>query len=638
MTEIVTERLGFGWGWDEGEDGWKDGVDKNFRMSDVYHGMSVISDALTAPPGSPADGDIYIPAATATGAWATHEGKVAAYQDGTWYFYNAVRGLRSEFQNHGDFRSYNGTVWVSDGVLGGIADLEIFSNIEGSTAVPSGNNLTDLLDAILGNTEGAVIARGTEWTSFAPSGAGQVLVSQTGTATPLAWEDLNIGHLAEIGSKKLVGNYDTVTGPPDTIVVGTHLTLTNDGSLNVTGVAPSASPVFTGSIDASAVTHFTVPTPTTSTDVVNKAYADALATGMRPRPTADWGATSALEANTYSNGTSGIGATLTGNSNGALAVDGGAPTLNQIVLVTAEVTSAHNGLYVQTQLGDGSHPYILTRHDDMNTTTDFVGTFLSVANNGANGNSLWRCDNIAAPVMGTDPITFTEMNKATDLHQGNLVVITGNTISVAPTINAGFVLANTGSVSGAASAVAVTGLFDQSFGTTVGGVIQRGVSAWAILSPGTAGQVLKAGGTGTVDSWANELWNGPSISSLGTGISGGSGTLSAYSQITQNPTAGSTITITGTALINDAILNLPAGGTVTVAASPTAFMPVRLHIHQNGSTACAVVLNTGFVFAVSGAPTSYTVSAGLGSVDMLGLLPPDTSHYRVGAIGQGWTV
>lgn len=114
MTEIVAARLGFGWGWDEGEDGWKPGVDQNFRMSDVYHGLTVTSDALTAPPGSPADGDIYIPKATATGAWATHEGKIAAYQDGAWYFYLVIEGLRALFVNHGDFRVYDGSTWGTE--------------------------------------------------------------------------------------------------------------------------------------------------------------------------------------------------------------------------------------------------------------------------------------------------------------------------------------------------------------------------------------------------------------------------------------------------------------------------------------------------------------------------------------------
>lgn len=114
MTEIVAARLGFGWGWDEGEDGWKPGVDQNFRMSDTYTGLTVIDDTLTAPPGSPANGDIYLVKATATGAWATHDAKIAAYQNGVWYFYSVVKGLRGLFVNHGDFRVYDGSAWGTE--------------------------------------------------------------------------------------------------------------------------------------------------------------------------------------------------------------------------------------------------------------------------------------------------------------------------------------------------------------------------------------------------------------------------------------------------------------------------------------------------------------------------------------------
>jgi hypothetical protein len=75
--------------------------------------------------------------------------------------------------------------------------------------------------------------------------------------------------------------------------------------------------------------------------------------------------TAALAANTYANGSSGVGATLTGNSNGALAAqDGVTLVATERLLVANEATGSHNGIYVVTQVGDGSHPYILTRATD----------------------------------------------------------------------------------------------------------------------------------------------------------------------------------------------------------------------------------------------------------------------------------
>ncbi len=47
----------------------------------------ILSATLLAPPASPAEGDAYIPAATATGQWAGHENDVAVFRDGAWNFH-----------------------------------------------------------------------------------------------------------------------------------------------------------------------------------------------------------------------------------------------------------------------------------------------------------------------------------------------------------------------------------------------------------------------------------------------------------------------------------------------------------------------------------------------------------------------
>lgn len=46
----------------------------------------------TAPPATPANGDVYIPTATATGDWAGHEDELAIYYDG-WTFVDPVSGM-----------------------------------------------------------------------------------------------------------------------------------------------------------------------------------------------------------------------------------------------------------------------------------------------------------------------------------------------------------------------------------------------------------------------------------------------------------------------------------------------------------------------------------------------------------------
>jgi len=54
----------------------------------------VLSLTLTDPPGSPTEGDLYIPAATATAEWAGHEDEFALFTNGAWQFRTDAAGYR----------------------------------------------------------------------------------------------------------------------------------------------------------------------------------------------------------------------------------------------------------------------------------------------------------------------------------------------------------------------------------------------------------------------------------------------------------------------------------------------------------------------------------------------------------------
>lgn len=54
--------------------------------------LSVLDRTLTAPPGSPVDGERHLVASGATGAWAGKDYNIAAYQDGAWAFYTPREG------------------------------------------------------------------------------------------------------------------------------------------------------------------------------------------------------------------------------------------------------------------------------------------------------------------------------------------------------------------------------------------------------------------------------------------------------------------------------------------------------------------------------------------------------------------
>lgn len=81
----------------------------------------IISQAVTAQPGSPTDGDTYIIASTHTGAqWASFSPKdLAIYRDGTWYAFAPVEGLVVNVA--GSLYKYDSSAWTATG--GGSGDV-----------------------------------------------------------------------------------------------------------------------------------------------------------------------------------------------------------------------------------------------------------------------------------------------------------------------------------------------------------------------------------------------------------------------------------------------------------------------------------------------------------------------------------
>lgn len=79
---------------------------------EVFSGDNPILDKdLTGPPGSPADGDKYIPAATATGDWAGLEDKHVAYHSGDdeWRSITPWSGLVIAIEDQNDVVMYTST-------------------------------------------------------------------------------------------------------------------------------------------------------------------------------------------------------------------------------------------------------------------------------------------------------------------------------------------------------------------------------------------------------------------------------------------------------------------------------------------------------------------------------------------------
>jgi hypothetical protein len=78
--------------WQQNQDQPHVTVNTALRVLDCLVQLRVLDRDLTAPPGSPADGDCYIPASGSTGDWVGHEDDVAMFIGTAWEFRTPLDG------------------------------------------------------------------------------------------------------------------------------------------------------------------------------------------------------------------------------------------------------------------------------------------------------------------------------------------------------------------------------------------------------------------------------------------------------------------------------------------------------------------------------------------------------------------
>src|SRR5712691_1817284 len=82
------------------------------RSLDALVQLAVLDRDLASPPGSPANGQRWIVAASPTGAWAGHAKQIAAWQDSSWRFYVPQVGWLAYVVDEGALLAWNGSAWV----------------------------------------------------------------------------------------------------------------------------------------------------------------------------------------------------------------------------------------------------------------------------------------------------------------------------------------------------------------------------------------------------------------------------------------------------------------------------------------------------------------------------------------------
>lgn len=126
MTAQTLPNVGIKSGYIDDEVGWGPDMNANLRMLDAVLQLRVVDKDLSAPPGSPVAGSVYIVGPTPSGAWAGHADHLAVWRVGddltaSWFFVVPKSGWKAWLIDEtADYR-FSGSAWAIISSGGGSA-------------------------------------------------------------------------------------------------------------------------------------------------------------------------------------------------------------------------------------------------------------------------------------------------------------------------------------------------------------------------------------------------------------------------------------------------------------------------------------------------------------------------------------
>jgi len=498
--------------------------------------------------------------------------------------------------------SYDGSAPISIAIDSTVVTLSGSQTLTNKTISGANNTITGLPNSALTNSSvtinGSAVSLGGSTTVTATAtnsltiGTGLTGTSYNGSSPVTIAIDSTVATLT--GSQTLTNK--TLTSP--TI----NTPAVSGGSINNATIG--ASTPAAGTFTSVTMTTGTITTaPSGGDDIVNKTYADSIASGVNFHAACNYATTADLGSVTYNNGSSGVGATLTKTAPfSTLTIDGhtfvSPGDIGLRVLVKNESNAAYNGVYTVTAVGSGAAAWQLTRATDYDTSgIGFneidAGDLMLVLSGTANANTSWVQQTPLPITVGTTAIVFAQF-------AAPLVYTAGTGLNESPayTFN-----------------IATTGVSASTYGTA---------SSVPTIAVNAQGQITSASNT-SIAIAASQVTSGQL--SIARGGTGQTTAAAAFDALAPTTTQGDLIvrgaSTNSRLAIGTANYALTSDGTTAAWSqiSLTAGVSGTLPIANGGTnstataTAGAVAYGTGTAFAFSSAGTSSQVllSGGTGS-------------------------
>lgn len=419
----------------------------------------------------------------------------------------------------------------------------------------------------------------------------------------------------------------------------THTAISDfDTQVRTSRLDQMAAPTASVSFNSQNITN--VLDPVNPQDAATKNYVDANSQGLDVKASVRVATTASLPAYTR---TSNV---ITATSNGALsAIDGVTLVLNDRLLLKNGAAGADNGLYYVSQVGDGTHPYTLTRTTDADTSAKVTaGLFTFVEEGTTNGDTGWVLTTNNPITLNTTSLTFTQFSGAGTYTGGNGITITGTSIAANLAARLTFTSSQIDLASGIVTPGTYTSVTVDTYGRTTagadiitsnGGVYRTAAGTFTARTiTGTANRITVTNGDGvsgaptidihasyvgqstitTLGTIATGTWQGTTVGVTygGTGVNGSTaanGTLligngSGYTLTTL--TAGTNISITngsGSITINTTSTVLTGTG---VSGQVAVWNGTQ---SETGFTTFTYASATGLVISSGTTPLALTQSA-----------------------------